>query len=242
MERAPKRLSLTEFAVEQIRRAILNGDLAPNSFTTAEKLASEMDMSRTPVREALLRLEQVGMVRIERNQGVTILPVTTQDLEDAFQLRFMLEVPAAYSAAERAGALDKSVWENLQEQLDSMRYAAKDKDYTRFMESDLRFHELIHLAAGNSGLARVVRELRQTVTDRAVLTDKRLLDQDALWSVEEHERVRDAVHDREPVKAATAMSDHLTQVCGRILKDRTWTDQAWFNPLRGLFQLTAADN
>src|SRR5690349_14413699 len=100
MERAPKRLSLTEFAVEQIRRAILNGDLAPNSFTTAEKLASEMDMSRTPVREALLRLEQVGLVRIERNQGVTILPVTTQDLKDAFQLRFMLEVPAAYSAAE----------------------------------------------------------------------------------------------------------------------------------------------
>jgi DNA-binding GntR family transcriptional regulator len=242
MERAPKRLSLTEFAVEQIRRAILNGDLAPNSFTTAEKLASEMDMSRTPVREALLRLEQVGMVRIERNQGVTILPVTTQDLEDAFQLRFMLEVPAAYSAAERAGALDESVWENLQEQLDNMADAAKNKDYTRFVESDLRFHELIHLAAGNRGLARVVQELRQTVTDRALLTDKRLLDQDALWSVDEHERVRDAVHDGDPVKAAAAMSDHLTLVWDRVLKGRTWTDQAWFNPLPGLSQRTTAGN
>lgn len=245
MEQAPKRLSLTEFAVEQIRRAILTGDLAPNSFTTAEKLASEMNMSRTPVREALLRLEQAGMVRIERNQGVTILPVTTQDLEDAFQLRFLLEVPAAYSAAERAGAgaLDKSVWENLQEQLDNMADAAKNRDDTRFMESDLRFHELIHLAAGNPGLARVVRELRQTVTDRAVLTDKRrLLDQHALWSLNEHERVRDAVRDGEPVKAAAAMSEHLTEVCGRIFQDRTWADQAWFNPFRSLLRRTVAGN
>src|SRR5205823_3271892 len=115
-----------------------------------------------------------------------------------------------YAAAERAEALDESVWKNLQEQLDNMADAAKEQDYTRFMESDLRFHELIHLAAGNPGLARVVRELRQTVTDRALLTNKRLLDQDALWSVHEHELVMHAVHDGDTVKAATNMSDHLT--------------------------------
>jgi len=240
MEKAPKRRSLTEFAVEQIRKAIRNGDLAPNSFTTAEKLASEMGMSRTPVREALLRLEQADMVRIERNQGVTILPVTTQDLEDAFQLRFMLEVPAAYRAAEQAGTLGESTWENLQKELDDMTAAAKKGDYTGFMECDERFHELIHGATGNRRLPRVVREIRQAITDRGALTEKRLLDLGTL--VGEHEAVRDAMLNRDPATAAAAMSDHLRNTYVRIL-DVKWPhqpDQPWFNPSFGLSQRTVA--
>lgn len=238
MEKAPKRPSLTEFAVEQIRNAILSGELAPNSLTTAEKLASEIEMSRTPVREALLRLEQAGMVRIERNHGVTILPVTTQDLEDAFQLRFMLEVPATYRAAELAGHLDESFWEDLQEELDGMAAAAKEQDYARFMDCDVRFHELIHLATGNLRLARVVREVRQTITDRGVLTRKRLLDLDAL--IGEHMVVRDALVTNDPAAAANAMSEHLRRICVKILDGKAWTNQVWFDPALGLSQRTIA--
>jgi len=218
-------------------------------LTTAEKLASEMGMSRTPVREALLRLEQAGMVHIERNQGVTILPVTTQDLEDAFQLRFMLEVPAARRAAELAGTLGESFWEKLQKELDNMTTAAGDGDYNDFMKCDERFHELIHEATGNHRLARMVREIRQTITDRGVLTEKRLLDDRGVLTekrlldlgalVKEHVAVRDAVLNCDPVKAATAMSDHLKNTSARIL-DVKWTDQAWFNPSFGLSQRTVA--
>jgi DNA-binding GntR family transcriptional regulator len=252
MEKAPKRRSLTEFAVEQIRKGIRDGDLAPNSFTTAEKLASEMGMSRTPVREALLRLEQAGMVRIERNQGVTILSVTTQDLEDAFQLRFMLEVPAAYRAAEQAGTLGESTWENLQKELDKMNAAAKKGDYTGFMDCDEHFHELIHVATGNRRLPRVVREIRQAITDRGVLTEKRLFDDRGVLTekrlldlgtlVGEHVAVRDAMLNRDPATAAAAMSDHLRNTYVRIL-DVKWPDQPdqpWFNPSFGLSQRTIA--
>src|SRR4051812_24178230 len=102
MKKAPERPSLTEFAVQQIRNAIISGELPAETFTTAEELAARLDVSRTPVREALGRLEQAGMVRIVRNQGVRILPVTSQDLDDVFQLRIQLEVPAAYRAAQLA--------------------------------------------------------------------------------------------------------------------------------------------
>src|SRR4051794_323207 len=123
MEKAPQRLpSLTDFALEQVRTAILNGELPPDTFTTADKIAASLGVSRTPVREALLRLEQAGMVRIERTQGVRILPVSPKDLEDSFQLRLMLEVPATYRAAQRMGKkqADQSFLDALQEELQKM--------------------------------------------------------------------------------------------------------------------------
>jgi DNA-binding GntR family transcriptional regulator len=229
MEKAPARTSLTEFAVEQIRNAILSGELPPESFTTAEKLAKSIGMSRTPVREALLRLEQAGMVCIERTQGVRVLPVTVQDLEDAFQLRLMLEVPATYRAAQ---LIDEGSLDQLQGELDEMTAAARDADYSTFMEHDARFHELIHLASGNQMLARIVRHVRQTITDRGLLTREHLPDLNDL--IGEHKMIREALTPGNPYGAAEAMYDHLSGVRTKVLKERGTSGRVWFNPLFGL--------
>jgi DNA-binding GntR family transcriptional regulator len=229
MDKAPGRLpSLTDFAIEQIRTAIISGELRPGSFTTAEELAIKLGVSRTPVREALLWLERAGMVRIERKQGVRILDVTEDDLYESFQLRLLLEVPATSLAAQRVvqGRAPAGFFDQLQEQLEEMNVAARDGNYPRFMASDTRFHELIHLASGNRELARIVREIRQTITDRHVLNHETPgLSLEDL--VAEHKLVQDALVTHSPEDAAQAMFDHVTRIGNKILNPG-WYEPAWF--------------
>src|SRR5437773_4607603 len=93
-----RRESLAERVYEQIRNAIIMGELAPESRHSVNELATILSVSRTPVREALLKLADQGMVRFHRNVGVVILPTTIHDLEEVFSVRLLLEVPATFQA------------------------------------------------------------------------------------------------------------------------------------------------
>jgi DNA-binding GntR family transcriptional regulator len=90
--------SLHQSLIDDLRAAIISGELAPRELYSVADIAAQFGVSRTPVREALLTLAGQGIVKFERNRGVRILEVTMSDLMEVFQLRLLLEPPAVWRA------------------------------------------------------------------------------------------------------------------------------------------------
>jgi DNA-binding GntR family transcriptional regulator len=87
--------SLTDRVVHELRESIRSGVLRPGELYSVYQLAEQLQVSRTPVREGLLRLAEAGMVRFERNRGFRVLRSAPADIAGIFHLRLLLEVPAA---------------------------------------------------------------------------------------------------------------------------------------------------
>jgi DNA-binding GntR family transcriptional regulator len=222
--------------MKRIREAILTGQLVPDETYTLDKIANKIGMhvSRTPVKEALIRLAEDGMVEFCRGRGVRVHKASLKDLEELFQLRLMLEVPATYRAAVRAD--DKTLYK-LETRLAGMRLAAKESDRLRktegleelglqerllevnldFVEHDTMFHELIIGAGGNERLVRTVRMWRHLITATGAWM---YIHQRGISTVmREHEPVLEAIRNRAPVAAAQYMYAHLTQTGTQLLQE-----------------------
>lgn len=95
-----------ELAYEQIRRAIVEGEFVPGQRLVEQKVAEQYDLSRTPVREAIRRLEAEGLVVVERNRGAVVRELSVDDVVDLYELRARLEAYAAELAAARITATE----------------------------------------------------------------------------------------------------------------------------------------
>jgi len=199
-------------AFATIRQRILMGELAPGSRHSVYRLADELGVSRTPVREAVLRLADLGLVTIERNRGITIRGVQAEDVRDVFELRLLLEVPAAAGAAELA---DGPLIARLRSSLAHMRRAAEREDENTFMHHDRELHAALGEALGNDRLAREVDRLRDSIQVRGVSTAAR--SRSLVEIADEHAPIVEAISAHDSQAAATAMRDHLTRTADLIL-------------------------
>ncbi len=140
-------------AAELIRAAIVEGRLQPGERLKEERLARELGVSRTPVREALLFLEAEGAVVLQPNRGATVRRYTPEDIRDAYDLRALLEGHAARRAAERIAA----------DALDALTASCRRFDALRAGEvaelarENHLFHHTILEAAGSERLGSMVR-------------------------------------------------------------------------------------
>jgi DNA-binding GntR family transcriptional regulator len=208
---AGDRSTLTTRALEALRAAIVDGRLEAGERYSVAQLAERFGVSRTPVRDALLVLERQGVVRFERNRGVRVLETTAHDLEEVFELRLLLEVPATRRACELLSADDLAA---LDHELAAMSALAREGDEGAFMAHDKAFHEVILRASGNRRLTTIVSQLRDHVRFRGASTVGRSRDLDAIRS--EHVAILEALHARDPRAAADAMRAHLLET-GRLL-------------------------
>ncbi len=192
--------------LDVIRSSVVNGDLVPGSLHSVAELAEDLGVSRTPVREALIELASRGMVRFERNRGVRILQTSIHDLEEIFEIRRMLEVPAARRAAAR---MTPAEVRGLRGRLASMERAAAAGDESRLWTHDRAFHHDLLLASGNRRLAEYVDTLRDMVLVRGVTTAGRGRSLEAI--VAEHRAVLERVEARDADGAAAALGEHIAQ-------------------------------
>ena len=203
--------SLTDQVVESVRRAILHGDLAPGRLYSAYQLADELGISRSPVREALLRLAETGMVRLERNRGFRVVVPEAREIAEIFHLRLLLEVPAVGRVAATASP---ALVEALRDELAEMRTAAAVHDETLFMRHDQRLHDLILTASGNTRLAAHIGGLRDLTRLLGASTVDRSRTLEDIGA--EHEPIVAAIAAGDPDAARTAMAAHITHT-GRLL-------------------------
>ncbi len=204
--------SLTRQVYESIRASIIRGELAPGSLHSVQELADVLGVSRTPVREALIDLSTQGMVRFERNRGVRILQTSLHDLEEIFALRLLLEVPAAYLAAEQ---ITDAALRSLRKEFAAMERAAAAENEPTLMEHDRKFHGTILEASGNRRLAGIVDRLRDLVLVRGVSTAGRSRSLGSI--VEEHREILGSIERRESAATARALREHILHTAELLL-------------------------
>jgi len=215
-EIAPSQATLAKKVYESVRDAIILGDLAPGSLQSVQKLASHLKVSRTPVREALLKLADQGMVRFERNRGARVLQTTIHDLEEIFSLRLLLEVPATYRATQQVGAAELR---QLRSALDTFRKGIRRASTREHLELDARFHRIIMRASGNRRLADFIDSLRDLQMMRGLTAAPKTRDLNEIC--DDHQRIFDQIVKRDPKGAAVAMRDHLAVSSRLIIAQET---------------------
>lgn len=209
------RVSATDRVFAALRDAIVSGEIEPGSRHSIYRLAEEHDVSRTPVRDAVLRLADAGLVRIERNRGLVVRDVTPDDIREVFELRLLLEVPAAREAARSLGESDA---DRLRQALEDLASAAVQEDVARFEQVDRSLHAIIDASLGNERLVAQVTELRESIQSRGAVTVHRSRGlQDVLA---EHVPLVEAVLRRDPEAAASAMRDHLVHTAALLVAER----------------------
>lgn len=196
--------NLAKAILDELRGAIVSGELVPGTLYSVHDLAARLGVSRTPVREALIQLAERGMVRFERNRGIRVLQTSLHDLEEIFAIRLLLEVPATFRATSQG---TPGLVTDLHTHLGAMRRAAEARDEAEFMAADRRFHEAINVASGNLRLARYVDSLRDMVFLRGTSTVDRSRGLDDILA--EHEKIAAFVEQGKPTEAAKAMRRHL---------------------------------
>jgi DNA-binding GntR family transcriptional regulator len=209
--------SLTDQAVAAIREAVREGALVPGQLYSAYQIADYLGVSRSPVREALMRLAEAGMVSFERNRGFRIVLPGPRDIAEVFQLRLLLEVPAARQAAASFSASTPTSAElvaSLRAEFDAMRQAAADHDEPVFMRHDQRMHALIVAATGNSRVVKVVDGLRDLTRLLGASTVDRSRDLDDILA--EHLPILEAIAAGDALAAGCAMAVHITHT-GKLL-------------------------
>jgi DNA-binding GntR family transcriptional regulator len=187
--------------------AIVSGELAPGTLVTVPTLAVQFEVSATPVREALLDLQQRGFVEPVRNKGFRVTDVSSADLRDIVELRVMLEAPAMRELVELVPLETLPRWRRIAAEI--TEHASKS-ELAEFIESDRRFHLGLLALHGNSRLVDLVAELRsQTrMVNLVKMTHSRELGEVA----DEHHRMLDLIeqHDGEALEALTRR--HLAHV------------------------------
>ncbi|WP_313479165.1 GntR family transcriptional regulator [Microbacterium sp.] len=201
----PARVSTTDRVHSQLREEIVSGELTGGSLHSIYGLADRLNVSRTPVRDAVLRLADAGMVTIERNRGVRIRGIGVHDIREVFEARLLLEVPTAAHAA-RFGS--DELLHQLDERVKGLTGAVQQHDEREFVRLDRELHRAIVLSAGNERLADLVESLRDTTQAYGVSTIDRSR---SIREVHvEHVPIVDAIRARDADAAASLMRDHLT--------------------------------
>jgi DNA-binding GntR family transcriptional regulator len=219
MKQLPETASVNAQVLSSLRAAVITGELAPGSLHSVQNLATQLGVSRTPVREALIKLAQQGMVRFERNRGVRILLTSLHDLEEVFALRLLLEPPAVRRAVTR---LDGNQRRELRRTFAHMEKAAKADDEFTMFEHDRRFHRVLLEAAGNARLAAFVDGLRDMVLRRGVSTARESRSLDDI--VAEHRAILDLIEAGDAEGAAKAMREHVRHTAELLIAQEAGAD------------------
>ena len=198
--------SLHDEVAAQLRDRIFAGELMPGTFLDEARLAEQLQISRTPLREALKVLTAEGLVRHEPRRGCFVNEVTEQDLDEIFPVLALLEGRCAREAATNATDADLQELEVLH---DKLNRHAKARRITDYYAANFAIHEAIITLAGNRWLAGVIGDLRKIVklARQQQLHAPGRLEQ----SLSEHLAVYAALKARDPEGAEAAMRTHLSR-------------------------------
>ena len=197
-------LPLRDVVFNTLRQAILKGELKPGERLMEIQLAQKLGVSRTPVREALRKLELEGLVIMIPRRGAIVADITVQDLNDVLEVRQALEELAVRKACDCA----------TDEQLKALKQAANDfkrctesEDLLGCVEADMEFHEIIYAATNNKRLQQMLLNLREQMYRYRMeyMKDKRMYK----LLIDEHDAIRKAIKKKDKEKAGMIMKTHI---------------------------------
>lgn len=197
--------SLRGKVYDRIRENILNGVYKEHEELKEATLGEQMGVSRTPVREALRQLELEGLVEIIPNKGARVTGITQKDIEDIYQIRYLLEGLSARWATEH---VTEEQLEKMEEILYLTEFHAQKGHYAQVYELDSQFHELMYEASGSKLLNNILSDFHMYVTRiRKISLSNSSRSKN---STEEHRAILDAIKEHDADKAEKCAHDHVT--------------------------------
>jgi DNA-binding GntR family transcriptional regulator len=207
------RVPASERAYRRLKQLILDNEIAAGSQMLELEAAARLGMSRTPVREAMVRLEQEGMVELRPRHGMRVLPISPDALAEIYDILTALEGMAAESAARKGANPDQLA--ALQQAVDEMEEALAADDLLRWSQADARFHRQLVELAGNRRLASIVEQVSDQA-HRARLTTLRLRPK-PVSSNRDHAALVAAIRDRDPQKAREIHEQHRRRAADMLV-------------------------
>lgn len=192
----------TSLAVEALRSAILRGEIAQDEPLIVGRIAQQLGMSQTPVREAMRTLQAEGLLRHEPHHSVSVTQYSEKDLHDIFQLRATLESQAARLAVPRLSDDDIAQLDALQRQ---MREAASREDIDSLNQLNAEWHLLIYSAADN----RVLLDLVQHLWKKFMWEGNWITAGHAVRSLAQHDELLAAIHAHDADLIDRLMREHI---------------------------------
>jgi DNA-binding GntR family transcriptional regulator len=206
--------SLSEKVYRFLRDGIAEGRYQTGDCLIEMKIAEELGVSRTPVREALKQLELEDLVSSHPNRGVVVKGFTTEDLQDVSTIRHLLEGQAAYWAAQRVTTEQLG---ELREVVELMEFYTAKSDITHLVALDTRFHELIYEASGSRTIRHILASLHHNIR-KARQSSLNLPDR-APNSLAEHLSIYQAIERRDAQAAKEHMEAHVAIAAGNRMSD-----------------------
>lgn len=190
-------------AYDHVKQAILDRAYPGGALLSEGEIAAAVGVSRTPVREAMLRLETEGLVRLYPKRGALVLPVSPQEISDVMETRELVETFAAGKAA-----LDDRLVAELSACVDAMRAHAAAGDAKEFAHADRCFHRAIVAAAGNE----IITQLYDALRDRQLRMARLTADDPGRTAaaIADHADILDAVRSADRRRIRAAVHRHLT--------------------------------
>jgi len=206
-----KMISIADQVFEVLERDILSGVYERDEILTEIRLSEQMGVSRTPIREALRRLEQEHIIE-PTSKGARVIGITRVDIADICEIRLRLEGLAARWAAERA---DEEGIRSLKETLDLQEFYTQKQDPDSIKNADSRFHQTIYALCGSHSMQDTLEPLHRKLLKYrrvSVSTQSR-----AQKSLEEHRAIYEAIAARDGEKAEQLTIRHVQNARDSIL-------------------------
>jgi DNA-binding GntR family transcriptional regulator len=207
-------LSRVNHAYKELKRIILENEISPGAKLNEAELATALGVSRTPVREAINRLEKEGLVEIIPQRGAFVVRFSERDIYEFFLIRENLEGLAACLAAEKINERDLA---RLEACVEGFSEPYTEKDIRRYAGEDFKFHQTIINLSGAQRLINLISTLYDYIQAFRLTTLG--LSNRMKTSLDNHRLLIEALRERNPEKAERRMRQHLRHVRDGVMEN-----------------------
>ncbi len=209
--------SLSDKVFNTLREDILSGKYLVGEELKEMNLAADLNVSRTPVREALRQLELEGLIEIVPNKGATVIGIDQEDVRDICEMRSMLEGFCAKKAAQN---INDQIISDMEEILDLSEFHSSKAKYEQVLELDNQFHELLYRASGSKMIRKTLTDFHQyleKVRKKTLSSAERVE-----HSNKEHRAIVEALKNRNAKEAEKLANLHIKNVIQNMEEHGLW--------------------
>ena len=201
--------NLTQQAFRYIRDEIIRGKLGGRQHLTENYFAERFGISKSPIREALNRLESEGLITIVPRRGAYVVDLSVQDIEEIFELREALE-----SLVVKDAVVDEKLLARARAAVMAAKRYREENDKVNYIRADATFHTTLAEASSNSRLKKILENMR----NQMLIVRSKTFELSSHTSVKEHLNILDALEQGNRNVAANLMAEHIRAVRARLVK------------------------
>lgn len=208
-----KPAALNEWTYQYLKEKILNLEIAPGQQIHIEDFMENLKVSRTPIREAFLRLASEGLVDVKPRVGYFVVEITEDDIRDLFEVRELIETRAARKASELL--TDEDI-HNIAQLLKESEEAVENNDFEIFLENEIQFHEYLQKHILNRRFISFMDSINDLTYRERKLSIKST--ENIKQTLVEHRRILEALQKRDAQLTEWFMGEHIHNVCNRLIE------------------------